>query len=146
MNQVFSMFKPAEAGIAQTTKAMEDLSKRMGYLVKVGITEFDTKRVDIYLDKNIPSVRVALKYIGDRSLDMVKVTVYFKDKDDNLIFEEGFHPVFVSEYSYGAANKPLKPGYVRELKKVSITPLNRSYPSGRGGKAVAKIVDTKFSE
>ena len=79
-------------------------------------------------------------------MDMVKVTVYFKDKDGNLIFEEDFHPVSVSEYSYGAANKPLKPGYVRELKKGEYYTVESQLSEWAEGKAVAKVVDIKFSE
>ena len=50
---------------------------------KVEITEFLAQRIDTYLKKDIPAVRISLKNKGDRSLDKVKVVVYFKDKDGN---------------------------------------------------------------
>jgi hypothetical protein len=52
---------------------------------------------------------------GDRTLSEVEITVYCLDATGKPVFEETAHPVLVSEFSYGDANKPLKPGYSRKF-------------------------------
>ena len=142
----FSDDEAAEAGIAETIAAMEDFTEKMNYMEKVKITEFSTKRIDTFSGENIPAVRIALKNTGDRSLDEVEVTVYFEDKDGNAIFEEDFYPVLVSEYSFGDDNKPLKPGYVKEMEKDRYYTIDLQLTEWVEGNATAKITDIKFSE
>jgi tetratricopeptide (TPR) repeat protein len=106
----------SEAGIKNTKKAMQEFTEKMGYIDNVEITEFTAKRIDTYTENGIPAVRISLKNKGDRSLDMVKVIIYFQDKGGQTIFEEHFTPVLVSDYSFSDNNKPLKPGYVYEME------------------------------
>jgi len=87
---------------------MNEFTEKMNYLDKVLITEFSAKRINTYSKKSVPAVRISLKNNGDRSLDKVKVVVYFQDRNGNTIFEEDYHPVLVSKYSFGSDNKPLK--------------------------------------
>lgn len=136
----------SETGIKNTKKAMEDFTEKMHYLDKVEITDFIAKRIDTYLKEGIPSIRISLKNKGDRSLDMVKVTVYFQDKNGQTIFEEHFSPVLVSDYSFSGNNKPLKPGYVYEMEKDKFFTIKSELSEWSEGKAKAKIVDIKFSE
>lgn len=146
MSEISSGVVAAEAGIAKTTEAMKDFTEKMGYMDKVQITEFSTQRIDTYLKKGTPAVRIALKNTGDRSLDQVKVIVYFKNKDGNTIFEEDFYPVSVSKYSFGGNNKPLKPGYVQEMEKDKYYTIESQLSEWAEGKATAKITDIKFSD
>ena len=146
MSEISSGVEAAEVGIEKTTKAMKEFTEKMNYMDKVEVTEFIAKRIDTYSEKNIPAVRISLKNNGDRSLDEVKVIVYFKDKDGNTIFEEDYYPVLVSKYSFSGDNKPLKPGYVKEMEKDKYYTLKSALSEWQEGKAVAKVVDIEFTK
>ncbi|WP_018275681.1 DUF6694 family lipoprotein [Teredinibacter turnerae] len=146
MSEISSGVEAAEVGIEKTTKAMEEFTEKMNYMDKVEITEFRAQRIDTYLKKQVPAVRISLKNKGDRSLDKVKVIVYFQDKDGNTIFEEDYFPVLVSEYSFSGDNKPLKPGYVKEMEKDKYYTLESALSDWQEGKAIAKVVDIEFTK
>ena len=146
LSEIPSGVAAAEVGIEKTTKAMVEFKEKMNYIDKVEITEFVAQRIDTYLEKDIPAVRISLKNKGDRSLDKVEVVVYFKDKDGKNIFEENYHPVFVSEYSFEGDNKPLKPGYVKEMEKGKYYTLKSALSEWQEGKATAKVVDIEFTK
>src|SRR5690554_6517619 len=146
LSEIQSGVEAAEVGIEKTTEAMKEFTDKMNYMDKVKITEFLAKRIDTYRKKEIPAVRISLKNKGDRSLDKVKVVVYFKDKAGNTIFEEDFHPVLVSKYSFSGDNKPLKPGYVKEMEKDKFYTLESALSDWQEGKAIAKVVDIEFTK
>lgn len=146
MSEISTGIEAAEIGIEKTTNAMNEFSEKMNYIDKVEITEFVAKRIDTYSKKNIPAVRVSLKNNGKKSLDKVKIVVFFQDKNGNTIFEEDYHPVLVSKYSYGKSNKPLKPGYVKEMKEGEYYTLDSALADWVEGKSIAKVVDIEFSK
>jgi len=146
MSEISSGVEAAEVGIEKTTKAMEEFTEKMNYMDKIEVTEFISKRIDTYAEKDIPAVRISLKNNGDRSLDKVKVIVYFKDKDGNTIFEDDYYPVLVSKYSFSGDNKPLKPGYVKEMEKGKYYTLKSALSEWQESKAVAKVVDIEFTK
>ncbi|TNC80785.1 MAG: hypothetical protein C9356_11725 [Oleiphilus sp.] len=136
----------AKAGIESTTSAMTAFAEKMNYIDQIEITEFLAQRIDTYSKKEIPAVRISVKNKGDRSLDKVKVTVYFQDKDGKTIFEEHFHPVLVSKYNFSGDNKPLKPGYVKEMEKDRFYTLESALSEWQEGDATAKVVDIEFTD
>lgn len=135
----------AQEGMAATEQALKAFTEKMNYLDKVKVTEFVATRIDTYRDKDVPAVRISLKNVGDRTLNKVKAVVYFKDKNDETIFEKEYHPVLVSKFSIGN-NDPLKPGYVREMEKGKYYTLDSNLTEWEEGNASLKIVDIEFSE
>lgn len=135
----------ADQGIAKATTEMREFTERMGYIDKIELTAFEARRIDTYSDKRVPAIRFGLKNRGDRSLDKVKVVVYFQDKNGATIFEEDFHPILVSTYSI-RDNKPLKPGYTWEMERGKFYTIDSQLSEWATGKAVAKIVDIAFSD
>lgn len=146
LSEIPSGVDSAEVGIEKTTKSMKEFERKMNYMDEIEITNFVAKRIDTYRKEGVPAVKISLKNKGDRSLDKVKVTVYFKGEDGREIFEESFHPVLVSEYSFGGDNKPLKPGYVKEMDKGKYYTLDKPLSDWQEGKATVKIEDIEFSE
>ncbi|AIY65182.1 DUF6694 family lipoprotein [Pseudoalteromonas piratica] len=144
MAKVDSGAEKSQEGIDKTIQAMNDFEEKLDYINKIELTEFTAKRIDTYSKKGVPAVRLSLKNNGERSLDKVKIVVYFKDKDDNVIYEEDYLPVLVSRYSFGN-NKPLKPGYVREQEKGKYYTLDSALSNWKEGNASARIVDIEFS-
>jgi hypothetical protein len=131
-------------GLKATLEAKESFAKKMEYIDKVEITEFTADRIDTYLDKGVPAIRLALKNLGDRSLDIVKVVVYFQNSEGDTIFEEDFYPVNVN--SYMGSSKPLKAGYVFEMEKGKYFTIESALSEWAVGKAVAKVTDIKFTQ
>lgn len=78
---------------------------------------------------------------GNRTLNKVQITVYFLDEAGTVIGEEDFHPILVSEYSFGD-DKPLKPNYVKDFGFT----LKDSAPSGWSGKVKANVTDIEFAD
>ncbi len=146
LSEISSGVEAAEVGIEKTTKSMQEFTEKMNYVDNIEITEFLAQRIDTYSKNDIPAVRISLKNNGDRSLDQVKVVVYFKDKSGNTIFEEDFHPVLVSKYSFGGDNKPLKAGYVQEMESGKFYTLESALSDWQEGKATAKVVDIEFTK
>ena len=89
-------------------------------------------------------VRFKLRNNGERSLDRVTVTVYFKDESDNVISEEDFVPVSVSKF-FGDSN-PLRPGYIWQELRNSYYPANDVPDEWKDGNIVASITDIRFTE
>lgn len=56
-----------------------------------------------------------IKNHGDSVLKEVEITIYCLDKNNEPIFEKSYHPVLVSDYSFGDSDKPLKPNYIRKF-------------------------------
>ncbi len=54
-----------------------------------------------------------VKNTGDRTLKEVEITIYCLGADGKPIFETKYHPVLVTDLSFGDNNNPLKPGYSR---------------------------------
>ena len=78
---------------------------------------------------------------GDRTLNQVEVTVYFLDQEGNVVGEEDYYPVLVTQYSIGD-NKPLKPNYVEDFGYSG----GDDAPSTWAGRARAEITDIAFAE
>ena len=143
LSEIPSGLQSSEEGIAKTQQAMMAFQEKMVYLDKIEITEFVAKRIDTYSSKGVPAVRISLKNKGDRTLNEVKVMVYFQNSDGNTIFEEDYFPVNVNSYSSG--NKPLKPGYVQEMESGKYYTLDSALSEWAEGKATAKVTDLKFA-
>lgn len=136
----------AEQGLKEAQKEMKAFTEKMAYIDQIEITEFTAKRIDTYTNKGIPAVRIGLKNNGDKSLDKVKVVVYFHDGNGKTIFEKEYLPILVSKFSFSGDNKPLKPGYVKEMEKNRYYTLKSNLSEWVEGQATIKIVDIAFSE
>lgn len=144
LSEISSGVELAKLGIEKTTKAMEEFTEKMNYIGNIEIKDFIAKRINTYSKNNIPAIRISLKNNGNRSLDEVKIVVYFKDKYDKIIFEENYHPIFVSKYLTN--NKPLKAGYIQEMNNNNYYTLESELSDWDEGNAVAKIVDIEFTK
>lgn len=127
----------SKSGITEAKNAMKLFEEKMNYLKNVQITEFVAERKDQDDKKSEIQVQISLKNAGERSLDDVKVMVYFKDESGNIISEEDFFPI--------ERDKPLKPGYVKGMSGYYYL-LHYDIPGWITGNATAKVVDVTFTE
>ncbi|MFK8067640.1 MAG: hypothetical protein AB8D52_05290 [Gammaproteobacteria bacterium] len=56
-----------------------------------------------------------IKNNSDVALTKVGIIIYFLDKDGKPVHEKSYHPVYVTERSYGDDAIPLKPNYSRKF-------------------------------
>ena len=56
-----------------------------------------------------------IKNNSNVSFTKVGITIYFLDKNGNPVHEMSYHPVYVTERSYGDDAIPLKPNYSRKF-------------------------------
>ena len=101
--------------------------------------------MDSVLDGKVPGVLFKLRNTGDRSLDMVKVTVIFKDVGGTAIHDEDYYPISVSDFSLGD-NKPLKPGYIWQMETGKFYAAKSVPSEWQEGSVDVKIADIRFSK
>jgi hypothetical protein len=122
---------------------IKEFGSKQEYIKNIKLYDFVATRYDTYLEKGIPGVSFKLKNNGDKTLSRVEITVYFRDKDDNIIYEEIYNPV--SKHSY-IDSKPLKPGYISSMQKGTFYTSKSVPEEWQDGNAEAKITDIEFSE
>ncbi len=94
--------------------------------------------------KKKPTVSGKLRNTGEKSLETVKITVYFLDSTGKRIGEESYYPINTNSI-YGellSESEPLKPNYVRDWGYV----VDTDAPSGWSKKVEVVITDIVFSE
>ena len=114
---------------------IENIGEKQAYINKVRIINLKaTETISGGLE-----ISGIIRNLGNRTLNKVEIIIYFLDKDGMPIFEETYSPVWVSEYSFGVSNKPLKPNYSRRFG-YSIDDV----PSDWAKKIKAEITDIRF--
>jgi len=96
-----------------------------------------------YTEDNMPGVTFKVKNAGDKTLNEVEVTIYFKDAQGNIIAEEDYHPVLITEYSFGD-DKPLKPGYIFQMERGKFYKAENVPNEWQEGSIKAEISDINF--
>ena len=82
----------------------------------VEISKFDARMIDTWLKRNVPGVRMEAKNLGNLTITRLETTVYYKNKQGQVIHEEKFYPVLVSEYVTRNTG-PLEPCRTKSMKR-----------------------------
>ncbi len=130
--------------IKESNLELERLKEKLKYIENISLYDIKSGYYDTYLDGKVPGVKFKLKNNGNKSLKKVKVTIYFKDKNGSIIFEEDFHPILVTEYSFLNDNKPLKPNYVWSMGRDKFYKVESVPSEWKSGNVEAKITDIEF--
>jgi subtilase family serine protease/DNA-directed RNA polymerase subunit RPC12/RpoP len=128
----------------ETSDQTEALEKK--YIKeKLVLYDFKAKYFEGILTGRTPGVVFKIKNNGDKTITELEVTVYFKDKNDNVIAEENYHPITKGRISFSDdSNKPLKPGYIYQLPSDKFLQAKSVASEWKEGNAFAKITDVKF--
>jgi hypothetical protein len=127
----------------QTEEDVAEATYIAGYL---RLYDVSAKHTDSLLDGRVPGILFKVQNTGDKSLDRVEVTVFFKDADGRTIAEEDFLPVLVSEYSFSGDNQPLKAGYIWQMEEGKFYAAKQVPSEWKEGSFEAVITDIEFSE
>lgn len=131
----------------QQSQADADEQAKTNYIQQhLVLYGFEARYMDSVLDGKVVGVLFKLRNTGDKSLDMVKVTVRFKDSTGTVIHDEDYYPVSVSDFSFGDDNKPLKAGYVWQMESGKFYSAKSVPSEWQEGSADAQITDIKFSK
>jgi hypothetical protein len=124
-----------------------DSQEKREYSSQIDLYDFKAKHYAAALDGRVPGVDFKLKNRGTRTLKEVEVTVYFKDAQGEVISEEVYHPVLVSDSSFSIRpSKPLKPQYIWQMESGRFYQAKSVPSEWKEGSAVAKITDLEFAE
>jgi len=128
------------------TQQDEETKAKSAYIQEhLSLYDMQARYMDSILDGKVPGVLFKLRNTGDRDLQMVKVTVLFKDASGAVIHEEDYTPVLVSEFSL-QDNKPLKAGYVWQMESGKFYAAKSVPSEWKEGTVDAKISDVRFSK
>ncbi|EEF60631.1 hypothetical protein [Pedosphaera parvula] len=124
----------------------EETKAKTAYIQEhLSLYDVQARYMDSILDGKVPGVLFKLRNTGDRDLEMVKVTVLFKDATGAVIHEEDYTPVLVSKYSL-RDNKPLKAGYVWQMESGKFYSAKSVPTEWKEGAVDAKISDVRFTK
>jgi hypothetical protein len=135
--------KIAPTQLAETNNDSAISDKKRDYLKNLEIYDFKARYYETYLENRTPGVEFKIKNNGTETLEMVKVTVYFKDAQGNTIAEENYTPVLVSSFSL-SDNKPLKPNYIWQLERGKFYTAKSVPSEWKEGAAEIRITDLRF--
>jgi len=135
----------ASRNVKELDKEIRGFEEKQEYISKVKLYAFEARYYKTYLDARVPGVEFKLKNEGDKTLTEVEVTVYFKDASGNVIAEEDYHPVLVSDFSF-RDNKLLKPNYIWQMEQGKFYQAKSVPSEWQEGNAVAKITTIEFEE
>ncbi|MFC1621424.1 hypothetical protein ACFL2G_03870 [Candidatus Omnitrophota bacterium] len=124
-------------------KEITVFESKQSYIDNVELYDFEAKYFDSMFEGRRPGVTFKIKNAGDKILNRVEVTVYFKDSSGNVIAEEDYHPVLVSDFSLGD-NKPLKPNYIWQMESGKFYQAKSVPSEWQEGNAIAKVTDIEF--
>jgi hypothetical protein len=128
-------------------KQEQENSVKAAYIAEhLELYDVAAKYRDSLLDGRVPGVLFKLSNDGDRSLDKVEVTVYFKDASGRVLAEEDYLPVLVTDFSYSGDAKPLKAGYVWQMEEGKFYAAKSVPSEWDEGSIEAKITDIQFTE
>lgn len=102
--------------------------------------DFQAKYMNAVLDGRVPGVTFKIKNKGDRSLELVKAVVLFRDAAGSVIAEEEYTPIIVSQYNLTGDNKLLKPGYIWQQERDKFYTAKSVPSEWKEGAAEAQIV------
>ena len=123
---------------------LENIAKAAYIDDNLELYEVLAKYVNISSDEQVPGVRFKLRNNGERSLDRVEVTFYFKDENGNIISEKDFLPVSVNKYS--SDSKPLRPGYIWQMQQDRWKGADEVPSEWKEGSIETSITDIRFTE
>ncbi len=134
----------AKKGIEETEAKIKAYKEKQDYIKNVKLYDLMAKYYTTFFDKRVPGVEFKIKNKGKKTLKEVEVTVYFKDAKGNVIAEETYYPILVSDFSFGRNNKPLKPDYIWQMERGHFYKAESVPDEWKEGAVSARITNIEF--
>ena len=124
--------QPSQSVEFAQSKSSETASRvaNSEYIDKLRLYDLQARYFTDLLDGKVAGVTFKLKNEGSKTLKRVEVTVYFKDASGNIIREDSFNPVWVTEFSFGGTTSLLSRVTSGKLRVESSSRLNPCHRNG----------------
>jgi len=122
-------------------KSKNQINDKENYIRNfVKVIEIDsTKTFSGLISSDTDAIKFAIKNVGERTLNKVKVKVFFFDNSDNIFYEKEYTPVSTNRYF--DSDSPLKPNYTHRLSGwYTLDNLGNEW----SGKIVVEVSDITF--
>jgi hypothetical protein len=136
----------ATHGIKDTEQEIEEYHVKQEYIPNVSLYDLEAKFYTTFSKNRVPGVKFKLKNNGDRLLQEVEVTVYFKNADGTVIAEERYHPVLAMKKSYSGDQVILKKNYIWQMEEGNFYKADGVPTEWKEGAVDAKVTNIKFAE
>jgi hypothetical protein len=137
--KIKSDFAEAKNERSEIEKEGAEFREKQAYINKIKLYDLKARYHGTYTKKTDPGVEFKLKNIGTRTLGRVEITVYFKNKSGDTIYEKDFNLAFSL-----SDQKPLKPGYIWQVGPGSFYSAKHVPEEWDEGSVTAKIADIEF--
>jgi hypothetical protein len=143
------VFGGASAGLSEARQIARESADRAS--LKAAKTDYINNSIELYdfksgyhetYDGTFPGVEFKLRNKGKCALREVDVTVYFLDRNGEVISEKTFYPVLSSDHE----DEQLKPGYIWQLERGKFYSAKNVPTEWVTGHAYGKITDIEFAE
>ena len=88
---------------------------KQAYIPNVLLYDLEAKFYKTYSKTKVPGVKFKIKNNGNRLLQEVEVTVYFKNAKGTVIAEERYRPVLAMKKSFSGNQVILKENYIWQM-------------------------------
>lgn len=139
-----------DAAFVDGLKLSIDVSKqayeeKREYFKNILVYNFVAERINTYLEKNVPAIAYSVKNLGNKTITELKVKVFYKDSNGNVLLEMNDYPVTKSAFE-PERKAALKPGYIREPKKGYYSTLDQTLADWAPENTTLVIEDIEFDE
>ena len=139
-----------DAAFVDGLKLSIDVSKqayeeKREYFKNILVYNFVAERINTYLEKNVPAIAYSVKNLGNKTITELKVKVFYKDSNGNVLLEKNYYPVTKSAFE-PERKAALKPGYIREPKKGYYNTLDQTLADWAPENTTLVIEDIEFDE
>lgn len=123
----------------------QSYEKKLEYFKNILVYNFVAERINTYSDKNVPAIAYSLKNLGNKTITELKVKVFYKDSNGNVLMEKIYYPITASAFE-PERKAALKPGYIREPKKDYYNTLDQTLADWAPGNTTLVIENVEFDE
>jgi len=132
--------KSSESTTTETGKIEENDTP--DYTDQIEISNFEAKYFTHILYGEVPGIKLRLRNNGDKIVNRVQVTIYFKDENDNVIFERNVTPF--STLSLIEDVSPLRPGYIWQMEDDKFFRIENVPDEWQEGNADIEVTEVGF--
>jgi hypothetical protein len=133
-------------GIKDTEQEIKAYEQKLAYIPNVSLYDLEAKFYKTYSKTKVPGVKFKIKNNGDRLLQEVEVTVYFKNANGTVIAEERYRPVLAMKKSFSGNQVILKENYIWQMEEGNFYKAEGVPTEWQEGAVEAKVTNIKFAE
>ena len=117
-------------------------NKKLYMKDKIRIYDLELRYMKSVLNGKVPGLTLKIKNEGNQTISYLKLNLFFKDRNGNVIHEEAYTPI--NTKSLFDPDKPLKPGYIWQNEKGTFSAFKSVPGEWVEGSFAFEIADLEF--